>query len=205
MLGLLPQGVLRGLAFISGRWRDGVLYARLRGRHDRGRTTDSRILRPRRSRSTCATCCLHSVQPLVVRDYLQYRPRPGHRMLTVPDRGTDGNGPTLLWLPRTRGTPGMLSRKDSHRWVRQLSPTRPRSRTTCSTPRALRATLVASPAGPAPTRTQSISTSRSPHHRRLLVGQLSARTIPRAMPSPPRAGAFRWLASVASAVTECDL
>ncbi len=30
-IGFRREGVLRGLAFISGRWRDGVLYARLRG------------------------------------------------------------------------------------------------------------------------------------------------------------------------------
>jgi RimJ/RimL family protein N-acetyltransferase len=30
-LGFRREGVLRGLAFIGGRWRDGVLYARLRG------------------------------------------------------------------------------------------------------------------------------------------------------------------------------
>ena len=30
-IGFSREGVLRGLAFIGGRWRDGVLYARLRG------------------------------------------------------------------------------------------------------------------------------------------------------------------------------
>jgi ribosomal-protein-alanine N-acetyltransferase len=30
-IGFRREGVLRGLAFIGGRWRDGVLYARLRG------------------------------------------------------------------------------------------------------------------------------------------------------------------------------
>jgi [ribosomal protein S5]-alanine N-acetyltransferase len=30
-IGFRREGVMRGLAFIGGRWRDGVLYARLRG------------------------------------------------------------------------------------------------------------------------------------------------------------------------------
>jgi RimJ/RimL family protein N-acetyltransferase len=30
-IGFRREGVLRGLEFIGGRWRDGVLYARLRG------------------------------------------------------------------------------------------------------------------------------------------------------------------------------
>jgi [ribosomal protein S5]-alanine N-acetyltransferase len=30
-IGFSHEGVMRGLAFIGGRWRDGVLYARLRG------------------------------------------------------------------------------------------------------------------------------------------------------------------------------
>jgi RimJ/RimL family protein N-acetyltransferase len=30
-IGFRREGVLRGLAFIDGRWRDGVLYAQLRG------------------------------------------------------------------------------------------------------------------------------------------------------------------------------
>ena len=30
-IGFRREGVLRGLAFIGGRWRDGVLYAQLRG------------------------------------------------------------------------------------------------------------------------------------------------------------------------------
>ena len=30
-IGFRREGVLRGLAFIEGRWRDGVLYAQLRG------------------------------------------------------------------------------------------------------------------------------------------------------------------------------
>ena len=30
-IGFSREGVMRGLAFIGGRWRDGVLYARLRG------------------------------------------------------------------------------------------------------------------------------------------------------------------------------
>jgi RimJ/RimL family protein N-acetyltransferase len=29
-IGFRREGVMRGLAFIGGRWRDGVLYARLR-------------------------------------------------------------------------------------------------------------------------------------------------------------------------------
>jgi RimJ/RimL family protein N-acetyltransferase len=31
-IGFRREGVMRGLAFIGGRWRDGVPYARLRGR-----------------------------------------------------------------------------------------------------------------------------------------------------------------------------
>jgi hypothetical protein len=31
-VGFRREGVMRGLAFIGGRWRDGVPYARLRGR-----------------------------------------------------------------------------------------------------------------------------------------------------------------------------
>ena len=30
-IGFRHEGVMRGLAFIGGQWRDGVLYARLRG------------------------------------------------------------------------------------------------------------------------------------------------------------------------------
>jgi hypothetical protein len=51
--------------------------------------------------------------------------------------------------------PGVFSRNESQRWVRQLSPARSRYRTTCSTPRSASAALAASPAGPAPTTTQS--------------------------------------------------
>jgi hypothetical protein len=36
----------------------------------------SRILRPRRSPVTCATCGLHSAQPRVVRDYLELHRGP---------------------------------------------------------------------------------------------------------------------------------
>src|SRR4029453_1862211 len=52
--------------------------------------------------------------------------------------------------------PGLFSRSESHRWVRQVSPACPRSSTTWSTPRATSAALAANPAGPAPTTTQSV-------------------------------------------------
>src|SRR5512133_3246781 len=57
--------------------------------------------------------------------------------------------------------PAVLSRKESQRWARQVPATRSRSSTTWSTPRPARATLAASPAGPAPTTAQSIVCTRS--------------------------------------------
>ncbi len=53
--------------------------------------------------------------------------------------------------------PGLFSRSEFHRWVRHVSPARPRSSTTWSTPRATSVALAASPAGPAPTTTQSVN------------------------------------------------
>src|ERR1700694_6058422 len=44
----------------------------------------------------------------------------------------------------------MSRRNESHRWLRHVSATRPRSRTTCSMPRSARCQLVARPAWPAP-------------------------------------------------------
>src|SRR4030088_630595 len=44
----------------------------------------------------------------------------------------------------------MSRRNESHRWLRHVSATRPRSRTTCSMPRSVRCQLVARPAWPAP-------------------------------------------------------
>ena len=41
-------------------------------------------MRPWRSLPTCATCGLHSVQPLVVRDCLEYRPGPHPLAAGIP-------------------------------------------------------------------------------------------------------------------------
>ena len=49
--------------------------------------------------------------------------------------------------------PGVFSRKLSHRWLAQVSPTALRSSTTCSTPASTSARLADKPAAPAPTTT----------------------------------------------------
>ena len=73
-------------------------------------------------------------------------------------------------------------------------------------PRALRAALVASPAGPAPTTAQSISISHSPITAASSSDQPAAlHTIPRAMPSTTKSRRFPVAGEVASAVTERGL
>ena len=60
----------------------------------------ARILRPRRSAATCATCGLYSAQARVVRDYLVQPPcRAGRAVLGGPAvRAASGGSLSLPWL-----------------------------------------------------------------------------------------------------------